>query len=184
MTTDNDGTQEDEMSPSAEFVQLFTRHQRRLYVYILAQVPNPVDAEEILQESNLVIWKKCRQFQLGTYFFAWISRIASYEVLKYRERRRRDKLQFSDQFLEAVSREVESSEDRLDEQRKALHVCLGKLRPRDRELIQKRYATGKNGKGVAEILGRPANSVYQSLGRIRRTLLQCIKRRLTTEAGQ
>lgn len=182
--TENDTAADDDQSPGEEFVQLFTRYQRRLYVYILAQVHNPVDAEEVLQETNLVVWRKCRQFEPGTNFLAWCSRIASYEVLKYRERRRKDKLHFSEQFLEAVSQEVVESEDRLEEQRKALHVCLGKLRPRDRELIRQRYASGKNGKAVAEVLGRPANSVYQSLGRIRKTLLKCIKRRLAVEAGQ
>lgn len=171
--------------PSGDFVQLFTRYQRRLYLYILAQVPNATDAEEILQETNLVIWRKCDRFQPGTNFFAWTSRIASYEVLKYRERRRRDKLLFSEKFLEAVSEEVVSNEGRLEERRKALQSCLGRLRPEDRDLIRQRYASGRNGKAVAEMLGRPANSVYQSLGRIRRALLECIKRRLATaETGQ
>jgi RNA polymerase sigma-70 factor (ECF subfamily) len=181
--TENDNATDDDQSPEGEFVQLFTRYQRRLYVYILAQVHNPVEAEEVLQETNLVIWRKSQQFQAGTNFFAWSSRIASYEMLKYRERRRKDKLHFSEQFLEAVSQEVVDSEDQLEERRKALHACLGKLRPRDRELIRQRYASGKNGKVVAEVLGRPANSVYQSLGRIRRTLLECINRRLAVETG-
>ena len=132
----------------------------------------------------MIIWRKCRQFELGTNFFAWASRIASYEILKYRERRRKDKLLFSDKFLEAVSREIVESETQLEERRKALELCLRKLRPEDRELIRQRYASGRNGKAVAQMLGRPANSVYQSLGRIRRVLLQCIKRRLAAlEAG-
>jgi len=181
---DRQNAAEDNRSPSGEFVQLFTRSQRRLYLYILAQVPNPVEAEEILQETNLVIWRKCEQFEPGTNFFAWSSRIASYEVLKFRERRRRDKLLFSQSFLDAVSRDVAENDDRLEEQRKALNICLGKMRAADRELIRQRYASGKNGKAVAEALGRPANSVYQSLGRIRRALLQCIKRQLAAQAGQ
>jgi RNA polymerase sigma-70 factor, ECF subfamily len=183
MTEDVD-TNDDDQSPGGEFVQLFTRYQRRLYVYILAQIHNPVDAEEVLQETNLVVWRKCRQFEPGTHFFAWCSRIASYEILKYRERRRKDRLHFSEQFLEAVAQEVVEVEEQLEEQRKALHVCLGKLRPRDRDLIRQRYASGQNGKVVAEVLGRPTNSVYQSLGRIRRTLLECMKRRLAVETGQ
>jgi RNA polymerase sigma-70 factor (ECF subfamily) len=181
--SDGDHATDDDSSPGEEFVQLFTRTQRRLYIYILAQVHNPLEAEEVLQETNLVVWRKSHQFEPGTHFFAWSSRIASYEILKYRERKRRDKLQFSEQFLEAVSQEVVDSEDRLEEQRKALHVCLGKLRSKDRELIRQRYASGKNGKVVAEVLGRPANSVYQSLGRIRRMLLECIQRRLAVDAG-
>jgi RNA polymerase sigma-70 factor (ECF subfamily) len=33
-------------------------------------------------------------------------------------------------------------------------------------------------------LGRPANSVYQSLGRIRRVLLECVRRRMASGAVQ
>lgn len=182
--TDRQTGHEDARSPSGEFVECFTRYQRRLYLYILAQVPSPHEAEEILQETNLVIWKKCDQFELGTNFFAWGSRIASYEVLKFRERRRRDKLRFSEKFLEAVSEEVLEQQESLEERRQALQKCLGKLKQNDRELIRLRYASGQNGKVVAETLGRPANSVYQSLGRIRRALLECIQRRLATHTGQ
>jgi RNA polymerase sigma-70 factor (ECF subfamily) len=45
-----------------------------------------------------------------------------------------------------------------------------------------RYAPGETGKNLAEQIGRPSNSVYQSLGRIRRTLMECIQRRLAAEA--
>ena len=170
--------------PGGDFVQLFTKHQRRLFLYILAQVPSPVDAEEILQEANIITWRKFGQFQPGTNFFAWISRIANYEVLKYRDRRRRDRLLFSDRFIEAVSRDEIGNEEDSAERRNALQACLGKLRPKDRELIRQRYASGEKGKTLAEMLGRPVNSIYQSLGRIRRTLLECLKRKLSAETGQ
>ena len=166
-----------------EFVELFTRHQRRLYLLILAQVPRPADAEEILQETNLVIWRKAAKFQPGTNFFAWAAQIAGYEVLKYRERKHRERRYFTDAFIERIAEEAQTGADALEERRKALAVCLGKLRPEDRELVQKRYAPGKNGKSVAETLGRPVNSVYQSLGRIRRVLLECINRQLAAQAG-
>lgn len=181
---EQDSSAERPASPSGDFVQLFTKHQRRLYLYILAQVPNPVDAEEILQEANIVVWRKFEQFTPGTNFFAWSCRIANYEVLKFRDRRRRDRLRFSNEFVEVVAREIEENADLAAEKRTALLGCLGKLRPKDRELIRQRYASGENGKSLAELLGRPVNSVYQSLGRIRKTLLECMKRRMAAEAGQ
>jgi len=49
-------------------------------------------------------------------------------------------------------------------------------------LIQARYAPGENGLKVAEKLGRPTNSVYQSIGRIRKTLFDCVNRRLASTA--
>jgi len=168
-------------APSAEFVQLFTHHQRRLFLYILSQVPNPIEAEEVLQETNVVIWSKFSQFREGTNFLAWVSQIANYEVMKYRTRKKRSRLHFSDEFLETVSREALERSDEFEQRRTALVECLAKLRAKDRKLIEQRYAPGEKGKHVAEQMGRPANSVYQSLGRIRKVLMECIQRRLAAE---
>ena len=167
----------------ADFVQLFTKHQRRLYRYILAQVPTPVEAEEILQETTLVIWRKFSGFEPGSNFLAWGAQIARFEVLKYLERRRRDRVRFSREFLDVVAEEALTESPDLERRRQALMTCLGKLRPRDRELIQRRYASGESGLSVARLLNRPANSIYQSLGRIRRALLECINRQLAAESS-
>lgn len=169
--------------PDPQFVQEFTRSQRQIYLYILSQVPSPVDADEILQETNLVIWRKVDRFQLGTNFLAWAYQIAGLEVLKFRERRHRDRLRFSEEFIERVADEVEGVSDQLEARRLAMLACIEKLRPADRELIEERYSTGENGLSVARKKGRPANSVYQSLGRIRRALLECITRRLSAEGS-
>lgn len=169
--------------PDPEFVQQFTRSQRQIYLYILSQVASPVDADEILQETNLVIWRKVDRFQLGTNFLAWAYQIAGLEVLKFRERRHRDRLRFSEEFIERVAEEVEGNSEQLEARRQALMTCIGRLRPADRELIEERYSTGENGLSVARKKGRPANSVYQSLGRIRKALLECITRRLTAESS-
>lgn len=166
--------------PDAEFIKEFTRHQRQVFLYILSQISNPLESEEILQETNLVIWNKFDQFEPGTNFKAWACQIARYEVLKYLDRRRRDKHYFSDELMEQIAEE--SFEDSLEWEfrREGLAHCMQKLKPKDRELIQQRYAPGKNGRYVADELGRPMNSVYQSLGRIRRNLLECIQRYLST----
>lgn len=170
-------------SDGAEFVQLFTKHQRRLYLFCLAQVPSPVDAEEILQNANIVIWRKFGEFQPGTNFFAWACRIARYEVLKFRERQGREKLRFSDEFVRQIADEAETSAELMEDRRSALAECMKKLTRKDRDLIQRRYAPGVSGKSLAESLGRPVNAVYQSLGRIRRVLLECITRRLEAAAS-
>ena len=164
--------------PSDEFVQLFTRNQRRLFLFVLSQVPNPVDADEILQDTNVVIWKKSPQFEAGTNFFGWACRIAHFEILKFRDRWKRERLQFSADFVAQVAEEIERNIDALDQRREALMLCLRKLKAADRELIQMRYAPGQSGQSVAETLGRPRNSVYQSLSRIRQALQDCVEHRL------
>jgi len=168
--------------PREEFIKLFTKFQRRVFLFILSQVPNPVDAEEIHQETNVIIWRKFDRFELGTNFLAWACQIASYEVLKYRERQRRDRHLFSDEFVRQVASDAIEQADVLEQRRQHLAVCLSKLRDQDRELIQQRYSVGESGKSVAELIGRPINSVYQSLSRIRRTLLECVNRQIQAQA--
>ena len=167
-----------ENGPPEDFVQSFTRSQRRLYLYVLSQVPNPVDADEILQDTNVVIWKKSQQYEPGTNFFSWAARIAHFEILKYRDRWKRERLQFSAEFVAQVAEEIEQNIDAFDQRRDALMQCLRKLKPEDRQLIQQRYTPGQTGQTMAEDLGRPANSIYQSLSRIRRALAECVARRL------
>lgn len=171
---------DDPQLPSEEFVQLFTRHQRPLYLFLLSQCPNPIEAEEILQETNVIIWKKYAQFEVGTNFFAWTCKIARFEFLKHRERRTRERIVFSDEFVSMVADEVEERSVTLEQRREALIECLRKLNDKDRQLIEKRYSPGESGKSVAQFLNRPANAVYQSLSRIRRTLHTCVTRRMAT----
>jgi len=184
ISTETEGTEAavSASDPREEFIKLFTKYQRRVFLFILSQVPNPVDAEEIHQETNVIIWRKFDRFELGTNFLAWACQIASYEVLKYRERQRRDRHLFSDEFVRQVASDAIEQADDLEQRRQHLAVCLSKLRNEDRELIQQRYSVGKSGKSVAELIGRPINSVYQSLSRIRRTLLECVNRQIQAQA--
>ena len=69
-----------------------------------------------------------------------------------------------------------------DFRRDALRQCLGKLPANDRQLVQQCYGEAESSfKTIAEKLGRPVNTVYKALNRIRRSLHQCIDRRLSAE---
>ena len=167
--------------PSEEFIRAFTQSQRPLFLYILPLVGNPSDADEVLQETNLIIWSKWDQFEEGTNFLAWGRAIARLEVFRFR-RTRGGKLCFlEDDVLEIVASKNETVSEEVYLRQEALALCITQLRAKDRELIQMRYSPGVNGDQVADMLGRPANSVYQSLGRIRRTLMECVKHRLAEE---
>ena len=165
-----------------EFIGLFSTTQRPLFLHILPMVGNGTDADEVLQETNLIMWAKKDQFEPGTNFLAWGRAIARLEVFRFR-RSRGTKLKFLDGgLLDLVASHTESSSHELEARQEALANCMKQLRSKDRELIQLRYTPGVSGDDIAQQLGRPANSVYQSLGRIRRVLADCIQRRLVSGA--
>lgn len=171
-------------APSEEFVRLFTQSQRPLYLFILPLVHTAADADEVLQETNVVMLSKWTQFEPGTNFLAWCRAIARLEVFRFRRSRHHRMYLLGDDVAELLADEMEEQASDLEQRRDALAECISKLRAPDQELIRRRYSVGSTGDNVAQQLGRPANSVYQSLGRIRRVLLECIRRRMTVGGVQ
>jgi RNA polymerase sigma-70 factor (ECF subfamily) len=166
-------------------VDRFAEHldacQRRLFLYALAMVHNTADAEEILQETNLVLWRKFDEFLPGSDFARWACRVAQLEVLKHREKRRSREKHFSDGFIESLGAEMERSFDLLDARREALCGCMAKLPEGDRQLVRDRYEGGATTRSVAESAGRSVQGTRKAIHRIRMTLLTCIERTLSRE---
>jgi RNA polymerase sigma-70 factor (ECF subfamily) len=103
------------------------------------------------------------------------------EVRKHRDRNRRWAGMLSDEALEAVARDRETTADLLELRRQALDRCLAKLPASDRDLIDRHYHRGMTVPQIAEATGRNIHTLYKSLQRIRRQLLTCIDSRLATE---
>lgn len=160
---------------------LFESHQKRLYNYIHSLVPRPADADEILQETSIVIWKKLEQFQEGTDFLAWSYRIAYFQTLDYRKRKARQWLTFSDEVLEQVAEVIEESEPYLEKRREALSQCRQKLNENDQELLKRCYSPDTRVEDVSKEMGRQATSVYRSLRRIRQLLADCIEKQMMSQ---
>src|SRR5262245_18972639 len=118
------------------FVRLLGQNQRRVFLYVMGLVPNWSDAEEIIQETNLVLWREFHTFQLGTNFAAWACKVAFHQVLAFRKKRQRDRLEFSPAFLEAVAAEAAEDADFLEERSQALAGCIGKLPEAHRDLLR------------------------------------------------
>jgi RNA polymerase sigma-70 factor, ECF subfamily len=180
MSADRDNS--DRSPPRAdEFLRLFAANQPRIFGYILALIPNWHDAEEVLGNTTVVLWNSFGDFRPGTAFHAWACRVAFNQVLTFRKRKKRGPLLLSDHTIEALARETDELSGVLDDQLQALAHCVGKLTPRQREILNSCYQ-GKSSIGeAAQRMGRPAGTIYKSLSRIRRLLFECIQGQLATE---
>jgi len=163
------------------FAQLLATCQRRVFLYVLGLLHNAADAEEVLQETNLVLWRKFDQYQPGTNFEAWACRVAYFEVLKFREKKRPEERLFTDHFVQIVAADSERGMELLEARRHALSLCLGKLSEKDRLLVLKRYQDNATTHSVAASLGRSVQGTRKALHRIRMALLACIERTLAAE---
>lgn len=169
-------------APSAEFIEQVTRAQRPLHAFVLSLVRNVADADDVLQETNLVLWRKSAEFEPGTNFDAWAFRIAQFQVMAFRKRAQRSKLHFDDGLLELLAADAADEFGRgHDARQNALSACLQKLKPDQRKLIAVRYEPGGCVNDIAASQGRSPKAVSEALRRIRRTLMTCIESTLAKE---
>ena len=173
---------EPRQDPIERSLALFELHQKRLFLYIRALIPDPAEAEEILQETTIVVWKKVDEFRPGTDFFQWVSRIAHFQILEHRRRRARSQRSFSPELLDQLAGSAREEEPELERRRAALENCRRKLAASDRDLLEACYAPQARVEDVAARSGRAATSLYRSLRRIRQLLTDCVERTLSLEA--
>ena len=164
-------------------VALMTKHQRRIFCYIYTLVPNRYDAEDLLQETSVVICEKFDSFKEGTDFAAWACQIAYWRIRYSRQKFARSKVVFNQEILDAVANTAGMMVEEMDVRHEALAQCLQKLHARDRELILTRYEPGCGVPEAAKRTGRSMDAAYKALARLRKLLFDCVTHQLSTEGA-
>ena len=158
-----------------DFVEHIDTVQGDLLGFILSLTGNYEQARDILQETNLVIVKKLKSFELGTSFRAWAFTIARFQVMAYRKKISRDKLVFSDTAFNDISSDYEDFHKREIEQKYLiLDECIEKLPEKQQAAVKGKYIQGHSLKVISESIDSNENSVSQILFRARKNLIECV----------
>lgn len=165
---------------SDDFELLLSSHQGRLYGFIRALVGSSPEVDDLLQNTNRILWQESEKFIPGTNFRAWAFRIARNQVLQHRDRMRREgaTVPFSDELMETLAERSEEKESSIERRQKYLKRCLEKLPDRQREVVMRRYFHRESVQGIAGEIGIKPNAVSQLLFRSRESLLRCIESQL------
>lgn len=163
-------------------MELLQLHQQRILGYIYALLHNLADAEDVYQQTSLILWRKFDAFDPESDFYRWACKVAHFEVLNFLRAKKCSHVHFSESFLEELAAiELPSDDTALRQRHEALTNCIERLPERDRRLIDLCYGGEQTFKQVAEQLGRSVQGVYNSLGRVRGILFDCIHRILAAE---
>jgi RNA polymerase sigma-70 factor (ECF subfamily) len=153
---------------------LISDHQRCLYLYIYSLVHRTDDTCDVLQETNLALWRDAQRVEALADFRSWAFRVAFNQVLAFRKRRMRDRLCFDDTLLSRLADGMQPLVDQTTDQQEVLRRCARKLPDQGRQLLAMRYTSALSVKVIAEQLGSTVAAVSKSLYRIRASLRKCI----------
>lgn len=163
------------------FVSLLSRNQSAIFGYILSLLPKWSDAEDVMQQTSMVLWQKFGELDHKSpnfNFTRWACKVAYFKVLNQRKKLCRDRHVFSEDLLELMSEEGMEDISLLETERRALGGCLEKLDGRQRRLVNDYYRGVNSVLQIAQCSGRTPNSIYKTLKRIREWLLRCVENAL------
>jgi RNA polymerase sigma-70 factor, ECF subfamily len=163
------------------YVREFVRHENELFRYVLTLLASWDDAQDVMQETALVLWRHIDDYDPARPFLPWACTFAYHQVSNFRSRKRTYQKMFSDKVVECLANEYPDALPELQEQRKALDECFSKLSIKDRDLIKARYEPGFDALTFAKTTGQTTPVVYRSLRRIRKLLIECISQKTSAE---
>ncbi|MEO5914161.1 MAG: sigma-70 family RNA polymerase sigma factor [Luteolibacter sp.] len=165
--------------PQENLVALITRHQAALHAYILSLLPNQAKADDVLQETNLVLWRKAADYDQAKPFMPWACRIAWFQIKAARRDAARDRHVFDPELLDLLAAEDDSDLEATTALDHALHDCLEQLPEEKRDLILHRYHPDSSVNEMASSCNLSPGALSVQLHRIRQMLESCVEGKLS-----
>jgi RNA polymerase sigma-70 factor, ECF subfamily len=154
---------------------LFARHHVRVYRFVLRLVRDQTQAEDLISEVFLDVWRQAGRFEARSAVSTWLLAIARYKALSALRRRPDEEL--DEETAAAIEDPGDDPETALEKKDKGeiLRKCLTALSPEHREIIDLVYYHEKSVEEVAEIVGIPENTVKTRMFYARKRLAELLK---------
>jgi RNA polymerase sigma-70 factor, ECF subfamily len=176
---------------SAAFDFLYQLHSRRVYALCLRMVNNPADAEDLMQEAFLQLFRKIATFRGESAFSTWLHRMTVNVVLM----RLRKKSLPTDSLEETLDPEAENSSPKRDVgapdlrlsgavDRVNLERSIEQLPPGYRTVFVLHDVQGYEHNEIADIMGCSVGNSKSQLHKARTRLRELLQEQIRDQARQ
>lgn len=177
----NQGEQHQADQPDREkaFVRLLVDHQSVIRAFVISLLPGVSETEDVIQNTNEVLWTKRANFVMGTNFKAWALTTARFQVMALLQKLSRDRwAPLDDDVFDMVAEQAaERDVDEINQRMNDLNECIGLLQVKDQELVLHRYWKKSNLEEYSQATCRSVGSLKVALYRVRVSLRNCLDRK-------
>lgn len=181
--SDNEVIQLVQKKNKKSYREVVRRYEKKLFAYLYRLVGNKEEAEDLLQNVFVKVYRNIESYDTQKKFSSWIYRIAHNEAVNFLKKR-------SKRHLISIE-DVQASKDKLEitdagkspidawigkELKKEMDEALEKLPPKYKEVLMLRYYFDKSYEEMSEILERPINTVGTLLNRAKKKLMEIMKK--------
>lgn len=156
---------------------LYVRHERRVFRFIMRMVGDRCLAEDVLSEVFFDVWKKAEHFEGRSSVSTWLLGIARHKALTAAATKSRPSESLDGAAAMSVVDPTAGPDEAIlsHERGTLLRRCLGALSPEHREMIDLVYYQEKSIKEIADLLGIPDNTVKTRMFYARKRLAALVE---------
>ena len=159
------------MGDKSALAALYECAKTSIYTYALSMMKTPHDAEDVLQDALLEIWRSAPNYQSMGKPMAWIITITR-NICLMRLRRRR--LTADEPLDPSIHEDIISNEPN-PEDRIVIKSCLEELADTEREIVILHAVSGLRHREIAEILKLPLSTVLSKYNRAIKKLRKALQ---------
>jgi len=145
------------------FQLLVQTYQERMYSIVRKMVIDHDDADDVLQETFVKVWKNLEKFQGGSKLYTWLYRIATNECLRFLEKKKKRYFLSLNNVTQELSAKVDQSPTLDgDEIQRRLQKALLQLPDKQRLVFNLKYFEDLKYDAIAEITGTSVGGLKAS----------------------
>ena len=146
------------------FNQLVRKYQQRVYLLVRKMVIDHDDADDVVQEIFIKVWKNLDRFEGDSQLFTWIYRIATNECLRFLERKKKKKfwISINNASTELAVKLDSSPHISGDEVQKKLQKALLRLPDKQRLVFNLKYFEELKYEEMAEVTSTSVGALKAS----------------------
>ena len=162
------------------FAELMRTHYAFVYAIVIGIVNNPNDAEEVVQDTFLNVYRGLAQYEEQTKLKSWLAKIARNRALNWLREGRIDTVSINE-VSESALQSPDSPDEQLlrDEQRELIRRALGTLSQKDREIACAYYLEGASYDELIRTHGLSYKAISFRLSRAKQKLAKRLGHLLT-----
>jgi RNA polymerase sigma-70 factor (ECF subfamily) len=154
------------------FKQLYHIYHRRLTRFLMRLTRRPEIAEEIINDTLWIVWRKAPEFRHGSLVSTWIFGIAYRRGLKTLQRQPPPACDIETEIQVEAADEIQPAQERTD----WLERALAQLPVNQRAALELAYYLGHSCEEIAQIMDCPVSTVKTRMHKARQKMKMLLRR--------
>ena len=162
------------------FAELMRAYYAFVYRIVIEIVNNPHDAEEVVQDAFLNVYRGLARYEERTRFRSWLAKISRNRALNWQREQRADTVSINE-VSECALRVVDSPDEQLirDEELEMVQRVMNTLSQKDRDIARAYYLEGVSYDDLTKTHGLSYKAISFRLSRAKRTLTKRLRHLLS-----